>query len=87
MENEDLTIVIPSDKGDIEHTVLTAFEIDNNNYIAVIPNNDKSPEILLYKYKETSDDEISLLTIENDEEFRLATKIFDSLLDDSDFNI
>lgn len=87
MENDDLTILIPSDKGDIEHTVLTAFEIDNNNYIAVVPSNDKSPEILLYKYEETSDDEISLLTIESDKEFRLATETFDSLLDDSDFNI
>ena len=47
MENEDLTIVIPSDKENIEHTVLTVFEIDNNNYIAVVPNSDKSPEILL----------------------------------------
>lgn len=87
MENEDLTIVIPSDKGDIEHTVLAAFEIDNNNYIAVVPNSAKSPEILLYKYEETSDDEISLLAIESDEEFRLASETFDSLLDDSDFNI
>lgn len=86
INEEEIIIVLTLDNGvDLECKVLTIFKVDNTNYIALLPmnnidNGNEEMEVLLFRYKDLGNDEISIENIETDEEFDKALYEFDKLI-------
>lgn len=84
IDEDEIIIVLTLDDGsDLECKVLTIFEAGSKNYIALLPmniNTSEEVEVLLFRYKDLEDDEISIENIETDEEFDKALYEFDKLI-------
>lgn len=69
----------------IECVVLTIFEADDREYIAVMPE-DENEEGLVYLYRYAEEDGEPILTnIETDEEYEIVSDAFDEILDEQEF--
>lgn len=78
------TVVIEfDDDTSIECEIIGTFEVDDKEYVALLAQ-DGSEEILLYGVKESDneDEDIELIDIEDEEEFKKAAEVLDSLLED-----
>ena len=85
--NEELdTITLTlDDDTELQCSILGVFDvegIEDKEYIALLPEDDET--VLIYKYKELENDEIELLTIEDDDEFDKVSAAFDSLFDEEE---
>ena len=86
-ENDDMITLTLNDGSEIECAVLAVFPVNNNDYIALLPQNaDDDAEVYLYRFIQHDDDEIELLNIEDDDEFEAVSDAFDEMLDDEEFN-
>ncbi len=76
----------------LECEIIGCFDAAGKSYIALLPveypegYDYEEDEVLLYRYLEISDDEFSLETIDDDDEFEAASDAFDELLDEMEFN-
>ena len=91
---EEMTVTITLDEGDVECAILSIFEFENKDYIALLPlkedgtGNDEG-EYWIYGYKENlndSNEEPEIIYIENDEEYEAVSDYFDEMLDNSEFD-
>lgn len=69
------------DDTEVECGILGVFEVDGQEYIALLPINDET--VLIYEYKEVGD-EIELDTIESDEVFEKVSNAFYDLYEDEE---
>ena len=67
------------DDTEIECAILGVFDVDDNEYIALLPLDEEN--VLIYRYKEL-DEEIELGLIESDEEFERVSAEFNSLYEE-----
>ena len=74
------------DDTELECAVMGIFEVEDKEYIALLPLGDEEEEedVLLYQYKEISDEEFELALIEEEEEFELVSEAFYALYTDED---
>ena len=90
-ENESLTVTLTLDNNEeLECAVLTIFEADDQQYIALLPldeNGDNTDgQIYLYRFIDNGEDqEPGLENIEEDEEFDRVSAVFNEWLDEQDF--
>ena len=86
--NEEVTVTLTLDNDEeLECAVLTIFEVDEKEYIALLPINDEQNEegdVFLYRYVEV-DGEPTLENIEDDDEYEAAADAFDEWLDEQEF--
>ena len=85
--NEELdTITLTlDDDTELQCSILGVFDvegIEDKEYIALLPEDDET--VLIYQYKELENDEIELLTIEEDDEFDKVSAAFESLFDEEE---
>ena len=85
--NEELdTITLTlDDDTELQCSILGVFDVEGievKEYIALLPEDDET--VLIYQYKELENDEIELLTIEDDDEFDKVSAAFDSLFDEEE---
>ena len=85
--NEELdTITLTlDDDTELQCSILGVFDvegIEDKEYIALLPEDDET--VLIYQYNELENDEIELLTIEDDDEFDKVSAAFDSLFDEEE---
>ena len=89
-ESEEMTVTLTLEDGtDLECVVLTIFEADGKDYIALLPldgNEYEDGEVFLYRYKENADGTPELDNILSDEEYEIVADAFDELLDDAEFD-
>lgn len=89
-ENEEMTVTLTLEDGtDLECVVLTIFEADGKDYIALLPldgNEYEDGEVFLYRYKENADGTPELDNILSDEEYEIVADAFDELLDDAEYD-
>ncbi|MBA4701194.1 MAG: DUF1292 domain-containing protein [Ruminococcus sp.] len=89
-ENEALTVTLTLDNDEeLECAVLTIFETEGQEYIALLPlneegNNDDG-QVFLYRYSETEEEEPQLENIEDDDEYERVADKFDEWLDSQEF--
>ena len=87
--NEEVTVTLTlDDDTELECAVLTIYEVDGKEYIALLPMNDEENEdgdVFLYRYVETEDGEPTLENIEDDDEYEAAADAFDEWLDEQEF--
>lgn len=93
MDKEEMTVDIETDEGTITCSIVTIFECEGKDYIALLPldengqNNDG--EVWIYGYKENPEDpneEPELIYIDDDTEYEKVADKFDEFLDNSEFD-
>jgi len=87
--NEEVTVTLTLDNDEtLECAVLTIYEVDGQEYIALLPMDDEQNEdgdVYLYRYIVTEDGEPTLENIEDDDEYEAAADGFDEWLDEQEF--
>lgn len=79
-EEFDTMVLTLDDDSEMECFVIGSFEVEDKNYIALLPTNeDDGDEVFLYEYEELNDKEIDLKVIEDDAEFEKVSKEFEDL--------
>lgn len=83
-DEEPIVLNLVLDDGEeVACEVIGIFEVEGNEYIALVPENDE--RVLIYKYAELANDEIDLQNIEDDAEFAKVTDAFWETFGDEDF--
>ena len=88
--DEAVTVTLTLDNDEvIECAVLTIYEVDEKEYIALLPidedgKNDDG-DVFIYRYVETEEGEPTLENIEDDDEYEAAADAFDEWLDEQEF--
>ena len=92
-EAEEMTVTVSLDDGDVECAVVTIFEVEGRDYIALLPLDENGEntdgEVWLYRYSENPDDpneEPELGYIDDDDEFEKVEEAFDEYLDSVQFD-
>lgn len=92
--NDDTDILVTLDLDDetqVECEILTIFTVGEQDYIALLPLDDKGEpneegEVFIYRYFEDAEGNPSLENIQDDEEYEAVSDRFDELLDEAEFN-
>lgn len=90
-DESDMRVTLSMDDGSsVECEILTIFEVQEQNYIALLPvdENDEpneEGEVYIYRYNEDAEGNPSLENIEDDDEYEAVADKFDELLDDEEF--
>lgn len=91
-DDEDICVTLDMEDGEqVECEILTIFEVDGQDYIALLPIDEEEPEVkesdvYIYRYFEDEDGNPSLENILNDEEYEAIEEKFDELLDEAEFD-
>jgi uncharacterized protein YrzB (UPF0473 family) len=81
-EMEIITLTLDDDT-ELECNVLGTFEVDDCEYIALVPFDDD--QVLLYRYEE-DEEGFELINIEDDEEFEVVSEAFYTLFVEEDLD-
>ena len=90
-DEEDILVTLEMDDGTTaECEILTIFEVNGRDYIALLPLDEKgSPNedgtVYIYRYQEDEDGNPSLENIMDDAEYEAVEERFDELLDEAEF--
>ena len=85
--NEEVTVTLTlDDDTELECAVLTIYEVDGQEYIALLPMNEDNEDgdVYLYRYVEV-DGEPTLENIEDDDEYEAAADAFDEWFDEQEY--
>ena len=87
-EIDDIRVTLETDDGDIECRIITIFEVDKKDYIALMPLDDKGNDnadgiVYLYAYAEDEQGLPSLTYIDDEDEYDAVADRYDELLDEA----
>ena len=91
LEDDDMFVTLDLDDGSsVECQILTIFEADGRDYIALLPldengDDNEDGEVFIYRYSEDAEGNPSLENIEDDDEYEVVSDLFDELLDEAEF--
>lgn len=69
-------VTLYNDNGDAtDFEVIMTFEVEENDYAALLPVDDEDPEVLLFKLI-TDDEETTFMPIEDEEEFDIVAESY-----------
>lgn len=90
-EMDDIRVELELDDQTVECKILTIFETEGQDYIALLPldENGEEPdegEVYIYRYFEDEEGNPSLENIEDPEEAEMIEDIFEQWLDDQEFD-
>ncbi len=89
-EGDDLFVTLELEDGtEVETQVITIFEVEEQDYIVLIPVDqveEEEGEVYIYRYFESEDGEPGLDNIETQEEFDMVSEIFDQIVEDGEFD-
>ena len=89
--DDDVMVTLSLDDGtEVSCEILTIFTVQDQDYIALLPvdekgNPNEDGTVYIYRYDEDEDGTPSLENILSDEEYELVEERFDELLDESAF--
>ena len=84
--NDTITLTLDDDTV-LECDVIGVFDVEDKEYIALLPKSEEEEDVFLYGYKELSDGEIELINIEDDDEFDKVSETFSAIIDEEDFEV
>ena len=88
--DEQMTVDIELDDGTVTCKIITIFECDKKDYIAILPvdENEKpiSEDVWIYGYTEDAEGNPDLHYIDDDDEYDAAADAFDEYLDELEFD-
>ena len=90
-EIDNIRVTLDLDDGSVECKILTIFEAGNQDYIALVPLDDKGNEnadgdVYLYRYFEDEEGLPSIENIDSEDEYEIAADKLDEILDDEMFD-
>lgn len=91
LEDDDMFVTLDLDDGSsVECQILTIFEADGRDYIALLPldengDTNEDGEVFIYRYSEDAEGNPSLENIEDDDEYEVVSDRFGELLDEAEF--
>lgn len=87
-EDMDVIQLTLDDDSILECGVLGIFEVEDKEYIALLPLNEEETEdgALLYEYKQLEDEEFELELIEDEDEFNSVVDAFYALFSDGEID-
>lgn len=79
------------DDSQLECEILTIFELDEKDYIVLMPLTEldepnEEGEVFIYRYSEDDEGNPQLDNIEDDDEFEAVEAVFDEMLDEAEFD-
>ena len=89
-EDDDIVVTVNMDDGtDVECEILTIFEVEDQDYIVLLPldkNGEPNAEgnVYIYRYFEDADGTPSLDNIASDAEYAKVAKAFDELQEEAE---
>ena len=90
LDEDAMFVTLDLDDGSqVECEILTIFDVNKQDYIALLPlsdNDEESEEVFIYRYFEDKDGNPSLENIEDDDEYEAVADRFDELLDEAAFD-
>lgn len=88
-ENITVTLTLDDDSV-VECAILTIFEVNEKDYIALLPLNDEGEnedgEVYLYTYSQDASGSPVLGNIEDDDEYEAVADKFDEMLDSMEYD-
>ena len=87
-DDEEMTLVLTLDEGEVECSILTIYECGGKDYIVVLPKDkDGNPkdEVYIYRYLEDEEGNPSIEYIDDEEEYEAAADRYDELLDEAEY--
>ena len=91
-EEEDIRVTLDMDDGtQVECEILTIFDVNDQDYIALLPLDEDGEEneegtVYIYRYFEDAEGNPSLENIADDEEYEAVEERFDELLDEAEYD-
>ena len=90
-ENDtEMYVDIDLDDGKVTCQIVTIFECNGRDYIALLPldkkGENKDGEVWIYRHNEDKDGNPSLEYIDDTDEYEAASDAFDEYLDNEEFN-
>lgn len=88
-DDEMFVTLTLDDDTEVECIVITIFEADGKDYIALLPIDDENEdegEVYLYRYSEDAEGNPILDNIESDEEYEVVADRFDEWLDEQEYD-
>ena len=85
-EELDLTVTIETEDGVLECDVITIFELDDQEYVALYPSSGEPDEIYLYRCNYDGGTEMEIEEIEDDDEYDEVCEAFDSIMEEDEWN-
>ena len=86
--DDDVMVTIELDGEDLDCEILTIFDIDNQDYIVLMPvdeNGEPLDDTLVYIYRYFENDgEYAIDNIQSDEEYERVNKRFNELLEENE---
>ena len=79
-EMETMTLTLEDDT-ELECGIIGVFDVDDTEYIALLPEDDDT--VLIYRYNENGED-IELALIEDDDEFERVSNAFNELWEEEE---
>ncbi|MCF0131305.1 MAG: DUF1292 domain-containing protein [Pseudobutyrivibrio sp.] len=89
-EDDDIVVTVNMDDGtDVECEILTIFEVNEQDYIVLLPLDEKGEPledgtVYIYRYFEDEDGAPSLDNIASDEEYEAVAKRFEELQEEAE---
>lgn len=91
VDDEDILVTLDLDDGiQVECEILTIFTVGEQDYIALLPLDEKGEEnseseVYIYRYFEDEDGTPELGNIDDDDEYEAVSDRFDELLDEAEY--
>lgn len=91
-DDDDMFVTLDlDDNTQVECRILTIFEVDEQDYIALLPLEENGEpnedgEVFIYRYSEDEEGNPSLDNIASDDEYEAVADRFDELLDEAEFD-
>ncbi len=89
-EERDTVTLTLDDNTELECLILTTLEVEDKQYIALLPLEDETEDeegtVYLYRMNVKGEDDIELINIEDDDEYEKASEAFDEYLDTLEFD-
>ena len=91
-DDDDMFVTLDlDDNTQVECRILTIFEVDEQDYIALLPLEEngepnEAGEVFIYRYSEDEEGNPSLDNIASDDEYEAVADRFDELLDEAEFD-
>ena len=90
LDDDAMFVTLDLDDGSqVECEILTIFDVNKQDYIALLPlsdNDEESEEVFIYRYFEDEEGNPTLENIEDDDEYEAVADRFDELLDEAAFD-
>ena len=78
----DMITLTMDDNEEVDCAVLGIFDVEDKEYIALLPND--SEDVFIYIYNETDDGEVSLENIESQDDFDKISAVFMEIIENEE---